>query len=71
MKVLKSENEYVYADFREVQCGVCKKKMFDIGQEIIKNTQIKCPQCSTTYSFEPTRWRVLADVPEEKDTLSS
>jgi hypothetical protein len=22
-------------------------------------------QCGTIYSFEPTRWRVLADVPGE------
>jgi hypothetical protein len=39
--------------------------LWDKGREIINNVRIKCPQCSTIYSFEPTRWRVLADVPEE------
>ena len=65
MKLLKNENEYVYDDFREFQCSICKKKMFEMGQEIINNTRIICPQCGTVYSFEPTRWRVLADVPED------
>ena len=65
MKVLKSEHEYKYDDFRELQCGVCKKKLWDKGQEIINTTSIKCPQCGTVYSFEPIRWRVLADIPEE------
>jgi NAD-dependent SIR2 family protein deacetylase len=67
MKVLKSEQEYIYGDFRELQCGVCKKKLWDKGQEIIKNTSIRCPQCGTTYSFEPTRWRALADVPKPEE----
>ncbi len=65
MKILKSEHEYKYDDFRELQCGICKKKLFDKGQEIINTTRIRCPQCGTIYSFEPTRWRVLADIPEE------
>ena len=65
MKLLKSEQEYKYDDFRELQCGICKKKLWDKGREIINNIDIKCPQCSTIYSFEPTRWRVLADVPEK------
>ena len=65
MKILKSEHEYKYDDFRELQCGTCKKKLFDKGQEIITTTRIRCPQCGTIYSFEPTRWRVLADIPEE------
>ena len=65
MKVLKSEQEYKYDDFNELQCGICKKKLWDQGQEINDNMRIRCPQCSTTYSFEPTRWRVLADVPEK------
>jgi phage FluMu protein Com len=65
MKVLKSEQEYKYDDFRELQCGICKKKLFDKGQEIITNTRIRCPQCGTVYSFEPTRWRVLADIPAD------
>jgi phage FluMu protein Com len=63
MKILKSEQEYKYDDFSELQCGICKKKLWDQGQEIINNTKIRCPQCRTIYSFEPTRWRVLADVP--------
>ena len=25
MKLLKSEQEYKYDDFRELQCGICKK----------------------------------------------
>jgi hypothetical protein len=41
------------------------KKMFDMGQEIINNSKIRCPQCGTVYTFEPTRWRVLADEPVE------
>ena len=65
MKLLKSEQEYKYDDFRELQCGSCKKKLWDKGQEIINNTRIRCSQCGTSYSFEPTRWRVLADTPEE------
>ena len=65
MKLLKSEHEYAYDDFRELQCGICKKKMFDMGQEILNNTRIKCAQCGTVYTFEATRWKVLADVPEK------
>jgi uncharacterized Zn ribbon protein len=65
MKKLKNEHEYVYDDFRELQCWACKKKMFDMGQEIINNSKIRCPQCGTVYTFEPTRWRVLADEPVE------
>ncbi len=65
MKILKSEHKYNYDDFSELQCGICKKKLWDQGQEIINNRKIRCPQCSTTYSFEPIKWRVLADVPEE------
>ena len=63
MKILKTEQEYIYDDFREMQCGICKKKLWDKGQEIIDNTRIRCPQCGTIYNFEPTRWRVLADLP--------
>ena len=66
MKVLKGEQEYKYDDFRELQCGTCKKKLWDKCREIISNTRIACPQCDTIYSFEPTRWRVLADVPGEQ-----
>ena len=62
MKVLKSEQEYVYTDFKALQCGMCKKKIWDKGQEIINIKRIQCPQCRTIYSFEPTHWRVLADV---------
>ena len=65
MKLLKSEQEYKYDDFRELQCGNCKKKLWDKGQEIINNTRIRCSQCGTVYSFEPIRWRVLADTPEK------
>ena len=65
MKILKSEQEYIFEDFKELQCGTCKKKLWDKGMEIINNTRIRCPQCGTIYSFEPTRWRVLADVPQE------
>jgi uncharacterized Zn ribbon protein len=65
MKTLKSENEYIYEDFKELECSNCGKKMFDMGQEIIAENHITCPLCNTVYSFEPTRWRVLADVPEE------
>jgi len=63
MKILKSEQQYIYDEFKELQCGVCKKKLWDKGQEIVNNTKIRCPQCGTVYSFEPTRWRVLADIP--------
>lgn len=65
MKVLKTEHEYKYNHFRELQCGNCQKKLFEKGQEIISNTRIQCPQCATIYYFEPTRWRVLTDMPEE------
>lgn len=65
MKMLKSENKYIYDDFRELQCGVCKKKLWDKGQEINNTARITCPQCGTVYSFEPIRWRVLADIPAE------
>ena len=67
MKMLKSEQEYKYDDFRELQCSVCKKKLWDKGQEIITNNRIKCSQCSTVFNFEPTRWRVLVDVPEPEE----
>ena len=62
MKVLKSEQVYKYDDFQKMQCGICKKKLWDKGREIIIRARIKCPQCSTVFSFESTRWRVLADV---------
>ncbi|MFC1844381.1 hypothetical protein ACFLZ5_06280 [Thermodesulfobacteriota bacterium] len=65
MKALKSEQDYKYADFQEMQCGICKKKLWNKGQEIINNTRIQCPQCSTVFNFEPVRWRVLADVLED------
>ena len=65
MKLLKSEQEYKYDDFRELQCGICKKKLWDKGQEITNNTRVRCSQCGTVYSFEPIRWRVLADTPEK------
>ena len=62
MKVLKTEHEYIYEDFKALQCGKCKKKLWEKGQEIINNNSLQCPQCRTLYSFEPTCWRVLADV---------
>ena len=65
MKILKSEQLYIFDDFRELQCGICKKKLWDKGREIVANTEIRCPQCGATYSFEPIRWRVQADIPEE------
>jgi len=65
MKVLKSEQEYKYDDFKKLQCGTCNKKIWDKHRDIISNSRITCPQCGTIYSFEPTRWRVLADVPGE------
>ena len=65
MKVLKTEKEYVFDDFRELQCGTCNKKLWDMGQEIISKTKLQCPQCKTIYSFQPTRWRVLADIPQK------
>jgi len=61
--VLKDENEYTYGDFRELKCGVCKKILWEKGQEIISNSKIICPQCGTIYSFEPRRWRVLSESP--------
>jgi len=64
MKALKSEQEYTYDDFRKMQCGACKKKLWNKGREIMTNARLQFPQCSTFYSFEPTRWRVLADIPE-------
>jgi hypothetical protein len=62
MKLLKSERQYKYDDFRELQCGVCKKKLWGKGREIVDRSRIQCPRCGTVYSFEPTRWRVLADI---------
>jgi hypothetical protein len=41
-----------------------QKKLWKKGREIISNARIKCPQCSTVYNFEPTLWRVLADLQE-------
>jgi DNA-directed RNA polymerase subunit RPC12/RpoP len=64
MKVLKDETEYIYNDFMELKCNVCKKILWDTGKQIVKNSKIRCPQCSTTYTFEPTRWRVLSESPE-------
>jgi phage FluMu protein Com len=64
MKLLKSEQQYVYGDFKALQCGSCKKKLFDMGQEIINFEKLRCPQCGTVYSFEPNRWKVLAETPE-------
>lgn len=63
MKLLKSEQVYIYDDFAKLQCFNCKKKLWDKGQEIINTSQVRCPECGTVYSFEPIRWRVLADVP--------
>ena len=63
MKILKSEKNYKYDDFREMQCGNCMKKLWDRGRDILDNGRIKCPGCETVYSFEPIRWRVLADNP--------
>ena len=65
MKVLKDEHEYIYNDFRELKCGVCKKNLWDKGQDIINNARIRCPQCGTIYTFEPIRWRVLSESPAE------
>ena len=65
MKTLKTEQEYIYKDFKALQCGTCKKKLWDKGAEINNSSQIRCPQCATLYSFETIRWRVLADIPEE------
>jgi hypothetical protein len=48
-----------------LQCGTCKKKLWDKGAEINNSSQIRCPQCATLYSFETIRWRVLANIPEE------
>ncbi|MBW2466839.1 MAG: hypothetical protein JRF02_06010 [Deltaproteobacteria bacterium] len=62
MKILKSEQEYTFDDFRKLQCSVCKKKLWDKRSEIVNSLKIRCPQCSTIYSFEPIRWRVLADI---------
>jgi len=64
MKVLRTEQEYIYEDFRELQCGACRKKLWDKGREIIIRGSIRCPQCGTIYNFEATRWRALADKPE-------
>ena len=47
--------------------ALSKKKLWDKGQEIIANNRIKCSQCYTVYNFEPTRWRVLADVPAPEE----
>ena len=65
MKVLKTEQEYIYDDFRELQCGTCRKKLWDRGLDITGTGRLQCPQCRTVYSFEPTRWRVLADIPAD------
>jgi len=64
MKLLKSEQQYVYDDFKAMLCGSCKKKLWDRGPEIIRLEKLRCPQCGTVYSFEPTRWKVLAEIPE-------
>ena len=63
MKVLKNESEYIYDDLRELQCSVCQKKLWDQGPEVNRAGRIRCPQCGTVYSFEPVRWKVLADSP--------
>ena len=65
MKILKSEQEYKYEDFQALQCGNCRKKLWDMGREIIGSARISCPQCATVFSFEPIRWRVLAETPEK------
>jgi DNA-directed RNA polymerase subunit RPC12/RpoP len=65
MKVLKTEQEYIYEDFKALQCGICKKKLWDKGAEINKSSKIRCPQCGTFYTFEAIRWRVSADIPGE------
>jgi len=64
MKVLKDETEYTFDDFRELKCGVCKKILRDTGKHIINHSKIRCPQCTTIYTFEPTRWRVLSESPK-------
>jgi len=66
MKILKNEHEYVYEDFRALQCLICKKKIWDKGREIVISNRIECPQCRTVYSFEPTRWRVLTEIQQVK-----
>ena len=62
MKILKTEQEYRYEDFHALQCGHCRKKLWDLGSEIIGSARIICPQCAAVFSFEPIRWRVLADT---------
>ncbi len=64
MKSLKPEQEYIYDDFKALQCGACQKKLWDKGTEINRVARIRCPRCGTLYSFEATRWRVLAEAPE-------
>jgi DNA-directed RNA polymerase subunit RPC12/RpoP len=43
MKVLKDETEYIYNDFMELKCNVCKKILWDTGKQIVKNSKIRCP----------------------------
>ena len=64
MKILKSGKEYNYEDLKRLQCGTCRKKLWDKGQEIVHSTLIRCPNCGTAYSFESIRWKVLADLSE-------
>jgi DNA-directed RNA polymerase subunit RPC12/RpoP len=64
MKLLKSQKQYVYDDFKAMQCGGCKKKFWDRGPEIVRFAKLRCPQCGIVYSFEPIRWKVLKEIPE-------
>ena len=64
MKILKSKRQYVYDDFKKLQCEACKKKLWDRGPEIVDRQRLRCPQCGMIYSFEAIRWKVLAEKPE-------
>jgi uncharacterized Zn ribbon protein len=63
MKLLKTERQYAYDDFKAMQCSGCKKKFWDMGQEIVNSAKLRCPQCGIVYSFEPVRWKVLTEIP--------
>ena len=41
-----------------------RKKLLGKGREVITTESLQYPQCLTVFSFEPTRWRVLTDIPE-------
>ncbi len=59
MKKLKNEGKVTYEDLREVRCGVCSNRMWDKGDNVVRQGTVVCASCGTEYSFEPIAWRVF------------